>query len=145
MSKETPVAIFWDIDKLPLPSDSQTYETVHKITDKAHLYGPVSLFRAYSDVPELVNGESARFDLRAAGVSFVGCTQVESKSNAISVDMLIYAMDHPTPPTLVVISDDIQLIYACSILRMRKYHIVVVSLSNASHRMQEGASAFVDW
>ncbi|KZP20094.1 hypothetical protein FIBSPDRAFT_685712, partial [Athelia psychrophila] len=145
MSEETPVAIFWDIDQLPLPSDSQTYETVHKITDKAHAYGPVTFFRAYSDVPELVNGESARFDLRAAGVSFVGCTQFESKSNTISIDMMVYAMDHPTPPTLVVISDDSLLLYACSILRLRKYHIVVVSPSNTSHHMQGGASAFVDW
>ncbi|KZP20060.1 hypothetical protein FIBSPDRAFT_1045126 [Athelia psychrophila] len=142
MSEETPVAIFWDIDKLPVPSEFTTYETVHKITDKAHAYGPVTLFRAYSDVPEFVNGGSARFDLLAAGVSFV---QVESKSNAISVDMLVYAMDHPTPPTLVVISDDSLLIYACSILRMRKHRIVVISLSNTIHRMQRGAFAFVDW
>ncbi|KZP05374.1 hypothetical protein FIBSPDRAFT_716820, partial [Athelia psychrophila] len=128
-----------------LPSESPTYETVHKITDKAHEYGRVTLFRAYSDAPELVNGESARCDLLTAGVSFVNCRQVESKSNAISVDMLVYAMDHPTPPTLVVISDDSLLIYACSILRMRKHRIVVVSPSNASHHMQGGASAFVDW
>ncbi|KZP33213.1 hypothetical protein FIBSPDRAFT_924738 [Athelia psychrophila] len=145
MPEETPVAIFWDIDKLPLPSESPTYETVLKIIDKAHGYGPVTLFKAYSDAPALVNGESARCDLLAAGVSFVNCKQVESNSNTISVDMLVYAMDHPTPATLVVISDDNLLIYACSMLRMRKYRIVVVSPSNASHHMQGESSAFVDW
>ncbi|KZP05596.1 hypothetical protein FIBSPDRAFT_701974, partial [Athelia psychrophila] len=113
------------------PSESPTYETVYKIADKAHEYGRVTLFRAYSDVPELVNGESARCDLLAAGVSFINCRQAESKSNVISVDMLAYAMDHPTLPTLVVISNDSLLIYACSILRTRKHRIIVVSPSNA--------------
>ncbi|KZP18838.1 hypothetical protein FIBSPDRAFT_1045952 [Athelia psychrophila] len=145
MSEETPVAIFWDIDKLPLPSDSPTYETVHKITEKAHAYGPITLFRAYSDVPESVNGGSARFDLPAAGVSFVGYAQDGAKSIAMSIDMLVYAMDHPTPMTLVVVSDDNLLIHACSTLRMRKYRIVVVSPSDACHRMQGGVSAFIDW
>ncbi|KZP18849.1 hypothetical protein FIBSPDRAFT_666079, partial [Athelia psychrophila] len=145
MSEETPVAIFWDIDRLPLPSESPTYEIVNKITDKAHEDGFVVLFKAYSDVPELVNGGSARYDLQAAGVSSVGCAQDGTKNVTISTDMLVYAMDHPAPATLVVISDDNQLTYACSILRMRKYRVVVISSSHAGQLMKRRASAFVDW
>ncbi|KZP20059.1 hypothetical protein FIBSPDRAFT_1045125 [Athelia psychrophila] len=145
MPEETPVAIFWDIDTLPLPSESPTYETVNKITDKAHEDGFVVLFKAYSSVPELVNGgTSARYDLQAAGASFVGCAQDGTKNITISTDMLVYAMDHPAPATLIVISDDNLLIYACSILRMRKYRVVVVS-SHAGHLMRRRASAFIHW
>lgn len=153
-----------------MSSEYPAHEFVQKIVAKAHAYGSVALFRAYSDVPELVNGGSARFDLLAAGVSFVGCpcTQDGAKSNTISsastcialsfgafadlnndscafeVDMLVYAMDHPIPGTFFVISDDSRLIYGCSILRMRKYRVVVVSPSDAWHLMQQAAVSPTD-
>ncbi|KZP20077.1 hypothetical protein FIBSPDRAFT_1045141 [Athelia psychrophila] len=145
MSEETPVAIFWDIDRIPLPSESPTYEIVNKITDKAHEDGFIVMFKAYSDVPELVNGGSARYDLQAAGVSSVGCAQDGTKNVTISTDMLVYAMDHPAPATLVVISDDNQLTYVCSILRMRKYRVVVISSSHGGHLMKRRASVLIDW
>ncbi|KZP20097.1 hypothetical protein FIBSPDRAFT_1045154 [Athelia psychrophila] len=145
MSQETPVAIFWDIDRLPLPSESPTYEIVNEIIDKAREDGFVVLFKAYSDVPELANGGSARYDLQSAGVSFIGCAQDGTKNVTISTDMLLYAMDHPAPATLIVISDDNQLIYVCSILRMRKYRVIVDTSSHAGHRKQNGGSAFVNW
>ncbi|KAF7982977.1 hypothetical protein HWV62_24572 [Athelia sp. TMB] len=59
--------------------------------------------------------------------------------------MMAFTMDHPAPATLVVISDNSHLIYTCSILRMRRYRIIVVSSSTACHSMRRGASAFVDW
>ncbi|KZP18851.1 hypothetical protein FIBSPDRAFT_1045959 [Athelia psychrophila] len=144
MSQETPVAIFWDIDRLPLSSESPTYEILNEITDKAHEDGFVVLFKAYSDVPELANGGSTLYDLQSAGVSFIGCAQDGTKNVTISTDMLLYAMDHPAPATLIVISDDNQLIYVCSILRMRKYRVIVDTSSHAGHRIRRGASAFVN-
>ncbi|OSX64963.1 hypothetical protein POSPLADRAFT_1167107, partial [Postia placenta MAD-698-R-SB12] len=59
--------------------------------------------------------------------------------------MLMYAIDTPAPATLIVISGDRDFVYAVSMLRWRKYRVVVVAPSNSHLSMRSQASTVLDW
>ncbi|KAJ7684979.1 hypothetical protein DFH06DRAFT_1157041 [Mycena polygramma] len=63
------------------------------------------------------------------------------------MDMLAYAMDHPAPATLILISGDRDFAYAVSILRLRKYEVVVMSLPMPGPHisLKSQASVYLDW
>lgn len=61
--------------------------------------------------------------------------------------MLAYAMDHPAPATLILISGDRDFAYAVSILRLRRYNVVVIALPvpGAHISLKSQASLYLDW
>lgn len=59
--------------------------------------------------------------------------------------MLAHAIDHPAPSTVVLISGDRDFAYALSILRLRCYRIVLVTLSNPHPSLTAHASLCFDW
>jgi hypothetical protein len=59
--------------------------------------------------------------------------------------MLAHAIDNPAPSVLVLISGDRDFAYALSILRLRQYQVILVTLSNAHPSLTSQASACVDW
>ena len=59
--------------------------------------------------------------------------------------MLAYAIDNPTPTTIVLISGDRDFAYALSILRFRRYRIVLITLSNAHQSLRAQAAISYDW
>lgn len=63
----------------------------------------------------------------------------------ILVDMLTYAIDTSAPATLVVISGDRDFVYAISVLRWRKYHVVLIAPNNAHGSLKSQASTILDW
>ena len=61
------------------------------------------------------------------------------------MDMLAYAIDNPAPSTVVLISGDRDFAYALSILRLRCYHVVLITLPNAHPSLRAQASRCFDW
>lgn len=61
------------------------------------------------------------------------------------VDMLTYAIDNPAPATVVLISGDRDFVYAVSVLRLRRYRVVVVAPYTAHASLKSQASAVLDW
>lgn len=59
--------------------------------------------------------------------------------------MLAHAIDNPAPSTVVLISGDRDFAYALSILRLRQYHVVLITLSNAHPSLRVQASLCFDW
>ena len=59
--------------------------------------------------------------------------------------MLAYAIDNPAPSTIVLISGDRDFAYALSILRFRRYRIVLIPLPNAHQSLRAQASISFDW
>lgn len=59
--------------------------------------------------------------------------------------MLTYAIDTPAPATLILISGDRDFVYAVSILRFRRYHVVVIAPSSAHTSLKQCASELLDW
>lgn len=61
------------------------------------------------------------------------------------VDMLTYAIDNPAPATVVLISGDRDFVYAVSVLRLRRYRVVVVAPYTAHASLKSQASTVLDW
>ena len=59
--------------------------------------------------------------------------------------MLAYAIDNPAPATIVLISGDRDFAYALSILKFRRYRIVLITLSNAHQSLRAQAAISFDW
>lgn len=59
--------------------------------------------------------------------------------------MLTYAIDTPAPSTLVVISGDRDFVYAISVLRWRRYSVVLVAPNSAHASLRSQASVILDW
>jgi len=63
----------------------------------------------------------------------------------IIVDMLAHAIDNPAPSTVMIITGDRDFAYAISILKLRRYRVVLVTLNNAHPSLTSQASLYFDW
>ncbi|TFK42910.1 NYN domain-containing protein [Crucibulum laeve] len=145
------VAIFWDYENCPIPSSASGYDVVNEIRRIAQTLGSTTLFKAYLEVFEqtpLSRSLALRSELQSSGVSLIDCPHNGRKDVAdkmILVDMLAHAIDNPAPSTIILISGDRDFAYAISVLRMRRYRVVLVTLPNAHASLISQASVCLDW
>src|ERR1700722_3909313 len=59
--------------------------------------------------------------------------------------MLAFAIDNPSPATIILISGDRGFVYAMSVLRLRRYYVIVMAPNSAHSSLLSQASAIVDW
>ena len=59
--------------------------------------------------------------------------------------MLAHAIDNPAPSTVILISGDRDFVYAVSVLRLRKYRVVVIAPTAAHGSLKNQASALYEW
>ena len=59
--------------------------------------------------------------------------------------MLTYAIDNPAPATIVLISGDRDFVYAVSVLRLRRYRVVLVAPNTAHASLKSQATTVLDW
>lgn len=150
------------------PCNVPGYDVVNNIRRVAHQYGSVKLFKAYLELSEQSSSKSIglRSELQSCGVSLTDCPHNGRKDVADKmmigvwqyplwlsphslmqhvVDMLTYAIDNPAPATVVLISGDRDFVYAVSVLRLRRYRVVVVAPYTAHGSLKSQASAVLDW
>lgn len=144
-----PVAIFWDYENCS-PRHSAGYTVIDNIRQIAHNYGTVKLFKAYLELSEQNSSRSLSLlsELQSCGVSLTDCPHNGRKDVAdkmMIVDMLTYAIDTPAPATIILISGDRDFVYAVSILRFRRYNVVVIAPPTAHSSLKSGASDILDW
>ncbi|KAF8162982.1 NYN domain-containing protein [Crassisporium funariophilum] len=145
------VAIFWDYENCPAPSNASGYAIVNNIRSVAQPYGSIKAFKAYLGVSELFpesRASTLRSELQSSGVSLIDCPHNGRKDVAdkmILVDMLAHAIDNPAPSTIVLISGDRDFAYALSVLRLRRYRVILLTLSNAHSSLTAQATIRFDW
>ncbi|KAH0830501.1 hypothetical protein J3R83DRAFT_1952 [Lanmaoa asiatica] len=153
MSDHPKVAIFWDYENCSPPSNScgLGYDIVNNVARIARLFGSVTTFRAYLDISaQSPKSVTLRSELQSSGVSMIDCPHNGKKDvvdKMILVDMLAFAVDHPAPATVVLITGDRDYAYAVSILKLRKYQVILVvpSSPHAPPCLESQASLVVDW
>lgn len=98
---------------------------------------------------QFLNTGNIRSDLQTSGVSIINVPRNGRKDVAdkmMIVDVLTYAMDNlAANTTIVVISGDRDFAYAVSVLRLRQYEVVLITLPNAHYSLTAQASATFDW
>ncbi|KAH7916025.1 NYN domain-containing protein [Hygrophoropsis aurantiaca] len=149
MSETQDVAIFWDYENCSPPSSLLGYDIVNNIRRMAHVFGSVNTFKAYLGLSDQsVKSTSLRSELQSSGVSLIDCPHNGRKDVAdkmILVDMLTFAIDHPAPATIVLITGDRDYAYAVSTLRLRRYRVVLIVPPAVHSSLQAQASIIVDW
>ena len=150
------------------PHHNSGSNAIDNIRQIAHRYGPVIQFKAYLELSEQTSPKSLglRSELQSCGVSLTDCPHNGRKDVAdkmmigavtalvalwlvvehhIPVDMLTYAIDTPAPATIILISGDRDFVYAVSVLRFRRYHVVVIAPGSAHVSLKSRASDVLDW
>ncbi|KAG2112856.1 NYN domain-containing protein [Suillus clintonianus] len=146
------VAVFWDYENCSPPLNSQGHAIVNGIRRIAHVFGNVTSFKTYFDMSSQSSPKSVGFrsDLQSSGVSIIDCPHNGKKEvvdKMILVDMIAFAVDNPSPATIILIAGDRDYAYAVSTLRLRQYTVVLIvpPAPNIPQSLESQASVVVDW
>lgn len=126
------------------------YVVVENIRRAVHTFGCVTQFKAYLEISESTSSKKQlRSELQSSGVSLTDCPHNGRKDAAdkmIIVDMLTFALDNPSPATIVLISGDRDFVYALSTLRNRRYTVVLIVPNRGAHIiLKSQANAILEW
>ncbi|CAN4107722.1 unnamed protein product [Withania somnifera] len=129
-SSQGPVAILWDIENCPVPSDIRPEDVAGNIrmTLRVHpvIKGAVTLFSAYGDFNAFPR--RLREGCQRTGVKLIDVPngRKDAADKAILVDMFLFALDNPPPSSIMLISGDVDFAPALHILGQRGYTVILV-------------------
>ncbi|KAF8201521.1 NYN domain-containing protein [Pholiota molesta] len=144
------IAIFWDYENCPVPSNVRGSKVVSSIFKSVKEHGNVFSFKAYLRITEEQLSNKAigiRSQLQYSGVSLIDCPLNGKKDvvdHMMMVDMIVYAMSHPDS-TIVVITGDRDFAYALATMKLQGHKIVLITKSNAHASIKEPADICLDW
>lgn len=129
-SLDGPVAILWDIENCPVPSDVRPEDVAGNIRMALRVHpvitGAVMLFSAYGDFNAFPR--RLREGCQRTGVKLIDVPngRKDAADKAILVDMFLFALDNPPPSSIMLISGDVDFAPALHILGQRGYTIILV-------------------
>lgn len=146
-----PVAILWDIENCPVPSDVRSEDVagnirmalrVHPVTD-----GAVTMFSAYGDFNAFPR--RLREGCQRTGVKLIDVPngRKDAADKAILVDMFLFALDNHPPSSIMLISGDVDFAPALHILGQRGYTVILVipSGTGVSSALSNAGRFVWDW
>lgn len=150
-SSDGPVAILWDIENCPVPSDVRPEDVAGNIRMALRVHpiinGAVMMFSAYGDFNAFPR--RLREGCQRTGVKLVDVPngRKDAADKAILVDMFLFALDNPPPSSIMLISGDVDFAPALHILGQRGYTIVLVIPSNVgvSSALSNAGKFVWDW
>uniref|UniRef100_A0A5B7AKW9 HTH OST-type domain-containing protein n=1 Tax=Davidia involucrata TaxID=16924 RepID=A0A5B7AKW9_DAVIN len=125
-----PVAILWDIENCPVPSDVFSEEVAGNIRMALRVHpvikGAVTMFSAYGDFNAFPR--RLREGCQRTGVKLIDVPngRKDAADKAILVDMFLFALDNPPPSSIMLISGDVDFSPALHILGQRGYTVILV-------------------
>ncbi|KAI4992545.1 hypothetical protein ZWY2020_057600, partial [Hordeum vulgare] len=146
-----PVAIFWDIENCPVPSDVRPDDVAGNIRMALRLHpvvnGAVTVLSAYGDFNAFPR--RLREGCQRTGVKLVDVPngRKDAADKAILVDMFLFALDNHPPSSIMLISGDVDFAPALHILGQRGYTIALAIPSSVtvSSALSSAGSFVWDW
>ncbi|KAL1534612.1 hypothetical protein AAHA92_30774 [Salvia divinorum] len=129
-SLHVPVAILWDIENCPVPSDVRPEDVAGNIRMALRVHplidGVVTMFSAYGDFNAFPR--RLREGCQRTGVRLIDVPngRKDAADKAILVDMFLFALDNPPPSPIMLISGDVDFAPALHILGQRGYTVILV-------------------
>lgn len=129
-SYDGPVAILWDIENCPVPSDVRPEDVGGNIRMALRVHpiikGAVMMFSAYGDFNAFPR--RLREGCQRTGVKLIDVPngRKDAADKAILVDMFLFALDNPPPSSIMLISGDVDFAPALHILGQRGYTVILV-------------------
>ncbi|KAF8803543.1 hypothetical protein BYT27DRAFT_7259991 [Phlegmacium glaucopus] len=139
--------VYWDYGTTGLDINVSGYEVVKKIRSTLHTLGPIQSVRAYYDS---CNHTFTHLysELGSSGVTVIDCPsngRKETPTKTMIVDIIAHTWDHPAPRTIVIITGDRDLAYLVATLRLRQYHVALMSPRGTHASVTNQASVNFDW
>ncbi|KAF8117467.1 hypothetical protein N665_0010s0043 [Sinapis alba] len=129
-STEGPLAVLWDIENCPVPSDVRPEDVASNIRTAIQLHpvvsGSVVVFSAFGDFNAFPR--RVREGCQRTGVKLVDVPngRKDAADKAILLDMFLFVLDHPPPSTIVIITGDVDFAPALHVLGQRGHIVVVI-------------------
>ncbi|XP_024979369.1 uncharacterized protein LOC112516521 [Cynara cardunculus var. scolymus] len=146
-----PIAILWDMENCPVPSDIRPEDVAGNIRMALRVHpvleGAVNMFSAYGDF----NGFPRRLreGCQRTGVKLIDVPngRKDAADKAILVDMFLFALDNPPPSSIMLISGDVDFSSALHVLGQRGYTVILVIPSGVgvSSALSNAGSYVWDW
>ncbi|GFH54808.1 hypothetical protein CTEN210_11284 [Chaetoceros tenuissimus] len=128
-----PLAIFWDIENVPIPTDWSGKEIISKIKSILLAHGQIVCFRAYASIGLNQIPEEKRSELQLSGCHLVDCPHNGRKEVAdkmIIVDSMEFAYNNLDGASLCFITSDVD--YAYLLSKLNKPHCKTIVISRQS-------------
>ncbi|XP_049373926.1 uncharacterized protein LOC125838967 [Solanum verrucosum] len=146
-----PVAIFWDIENCPVPSNVRPEDVTVNIRMALRVHpvikGLVTMFSAYGDFNAFPR--RLREGCQRTGVKLIDVPngRKDAADKAILVDMFVFALDNPQPSSIMLISGDVDFSPALHILGQRGYNVILVipARVSVSSALCNAGSFVWDW
>ncbi|GAA0180615.1 RNA metabolism protein [Lithospermum erythrorhizon] len=146
-----PVAILWDIENCPVPSDVRPEDVAINIRMALRVHpvikGAVTLFSAYGDFNAFPRW--VREGCQRTGVKLIDVPngRKDAADKAILVDMFLFALDNRPPSSIMLISGDVDFAPALHILGQRGYTVILVipSRVGVSSALSNAGQFVWDW
>lgn len=146
-----PMAIFWDIENCPVPSDVRPEDVAGNVRMALRMQpvvkGVVTMLSAYGDFNAFPR--RLREGCQRTGVKLVDVPngRKDAADKAILVDMFLFALDNHPPSSIMLISGDVDFAPALHILGQRGYTIVLAIPSSVtvSSALSSAGSVVWDW
>lgn len=144
------VGIFWDYENCQYTAGRSGFHIARSIEQVAAMHGSVTVFNAYMDIQEHNLATMFRSELQSTGVNLVDCPhngQKDVVDHMLQADMMAYALDNAAPATIILITGDRDFAYAVSLLRRRRYRVVLIChMQPGPHRsLSAQVDERVDW
>lgn len=146
-----PIAILWDMENCPIPSDIRPEDVAGNIRMALRVHpiinGVVTMFSAYGDFNKFPR--RLREGCQRTGVKLIDVPngRKDAADKAILVDMFLFALDNPPPSYIMLISGDVDFSQALHILGQRGYTVILVIPSGVgvSSALSNAGSFVWDW
>ncbi|XP_018438657.1 uncharacterized protein LOC108811102 [Raphanus sativus] len=126
-----PLAVLWDIENCPVPSDVRPEDVASNIRTAIQLHPVLSgssvvVFSAFGDFNAFPR--RVREGCQRTGVKLVDVPngRKDAADKAILLDMFLFVLDHPPPSTIVIITGDVDFAPALHVLGQRGHNVVVI-------------------
>ncbi|CDO97186.1 unnamed protein product [Coffea canephora] len=150
-SSQGAVAILWDIENCPVPSDVRPEDVAINIRMALRVHpvirGAVTLFSAYGDFNAFPRRLREGCQRTGVKLTDVPNGRKDAADKAILVDMFLFALDNPPPSYIMLISGDVDFAPALHILGQRGYTVILVIPSGVgvSSALSNAGSFVWDW
>lgn len=146
---QAPMAIFWDLENMPIPTTSSGRDVSSRLKSILKPYGDLVQFRGYASIGLNLIPQHKRSDLQLSGCLLVDCPHNGRKEVAdkmIIVDAMNFVMLHPDGATLCFVTGDIDYAYLLAVLqRYKQYRTIVISKGTLQSMLDVNCDMKMRW
>lgn len=145
---EAPLAIFWDMENMPIPADTSGRDVVLRLKTILEPYGRLTQFRGYASIGLNHIPQQKRSELQLSGCHLVDAPHNGRKEVAdkmIIVDAMQFAFLNPKGATLCFITGDVDYAYLLAVLQRPAWRTIVISKGTISSMLHVNCDMRMRW